>query len=400
MSKHEIDKMIQEAERFEQIDNIYSLKVGFVHQINSICNSILINLKDDAYSLTKTDKKKIRLDVKNNLKWLKDKELGDLDIKQLKKRVKRLSKLYSPLIAQVNKKNDKFKDLSTVSNIAEVHGDDADNDNTIYEKIKLQNDPSEYEKEEIKELKKSIYDLGNNILNVVNNPVSNFSEEDIISVTDYIGSVHIWLYTTNASTTIEFVSKINEINKFTEEIMKKYEDKYIFEKQDNFTLKDELQLTCLTLNTSLKSNYFSLKKTDVDKLTQIINDTMLWLLTHQNEDNNKYQEKINEISEICNSIYHSIHKMKILENIEMAEDQSSSDEESDEESVIPDVPDNNKIKEDIDLLMEKLPDKLTHKVSISSEPKNEDVLLKIDINKLKAGSNSSFKYKNTDMFFR
>src|SRR5581483_8953548 len=98
-------------------------------------------------------------------------------------------------------------------------------------------------------------------------PVSKFTEEDIITVTDYISSVNIWLYTTSASTTIEFVSKINEINKFTEEIMKKYEEKKIFDKNDNFTIRDELQLTCLTLNTSIKNNFFSLKDGDIDKLT-------------------------------------------------------------------------------------------------------------------------------------
>ena len=202
---------------------------------------------------------------------MKGKELIDLPADELEKREDRLNKTYAPLITQINKKNDCFKDGNIKSNAAEIHGDDDDNENIQhYEKIRILNDPSEYDKEEIKALKKTISDLGKNILSVVNNPISKFTEDDIITMTDYIGSVHIWLYTTSANTSIEFIAKIDEINKFTEEIMKKYEEKKFFDKNNNFTARDELQLTCLTLNSSIKSNYFSLNGTDTDKLLKII----------------------------------------------------------------------------------------------------------------------------------
>ena len=439
LSKAELDHIILEAEKNEQVDNIYSLKIGLAHKINSICNAILINLKDDAFSLTKTDKKKIRTDVKNNLEWLKNKELFDLPVDELEKREERLSKMYTPLIAQINKKNNCFNDANIVTNASEIHGDDEE---TIqqYEKIQIPNDPFEYEKEEIKALKKTISDLGKNILSVINNPISNFTEEDIVNVTDYIESVQIWLYTTIASTTIEFVAKINEINKFTENVMKKYEDKKIFDKNDNFTLRDELQLTCLTLNTSIKSNYFSLKDKDTNKLTKIINKTMIWLLTHQNENQNIYREKIDEISELCNDIYHSMYKMSILENMDLANknDDNDNDDNDNEDNDINDttqkIPNGNRINEDINSLLEKLPDQIDWKnktTSNNTESNNtesnntesnniesnniesnniesnniesnntesNDVLLKIDMNKL--NSNNTLKYKNVVHHYR
>ncbi|AYV85832.1 MAG: heat shock protein 70-like protein, partial [Satyrvirus sp.] len=128
LSKSEIDNIILEAEKNEQIDTIYSLKIGLVHKINSICDSILINLKDDAYKLTNADKKKIRKDIKNNLKWLKEnsKDFHNIDVEELEKRNQRLSKTYCPLIAQVNKNNDKFTDTGISLNAAEVYGDDED----------------------------------------------------------------------------------------------------------------------------------------------------------------------------------------------------------------------------------------------------------------------------------
>lgn len=393
LSKDEIENIINEALSNNDIDTMYSLKIGLVHKISSICNAITVNLKDDAFNLTNADKKKIRIDIKQNLNWLKNKELSDLEIDELQKREKRLNKTYAPLIASVNKKNDNFKEATISSNSAEIHGDDEDNEAVQqYEKIQLPNDPSEYEKEEIKALKKTIFDLGKNILSVVNNPVSKFTNEDIIGMTDYIDSVYIWLFTTNATTTIEFVAKINEINKFTEEVMKKYEEKKVFDKNDNFTAKDELQLTCLTLNTSLKSNYFSLGEPDVEQLTKVINETMLWLVSHPNEDNTTYRDKINEISEVCNGIYHSMHKMKALENL-VVDEENESDEEEDTEENISEIPSGNRINEEIELLIDKLPDKL-----IRNKNQSDDVLLKIDMNKLNAGS--VLRYKNTDQDFR
>ncbi|AZL89496.1 heat shock 70 kDa protein-like protein [Megavirus baoshan] len=392
LSRKEIDDIIKQAEKHEEIDKMYSLKIGLVHKINSICNSILINLRDDAYVLTNADKKKIKKDVHNNLNWISSREFNDLELDELEKREIRLSKTYAPLIAQINKNNNKFKDATTASNTAEIHGDDDDNDNIEkYEKIEIPNDPSEYDKEEIKSLKKTISDLCKNITSVVNNPVSRFSNDDIILVTDYLESVQIWLYTTNATTTIEFIAKIDEINKFTEDVMKKYEDIKIFEKNENFTLRDELQLTCLTLNTSIKSNYFSLAKNDIDTLLKIINETMMWLLDHQNEQNSVYQHKIDNISELCNKIYHNMHKLQTISDIQ--DISSDSDDDIDELDNTESQISVNKIKENIDDVLSILPEKIN-----DNNNSNSDILLKIDMSKL--NSNKKIKYKNIEHHYR
>ena len=384
LSKNEIDHIIEEAEKNIHIDTVYSLKIGLVHKINSLCNTILINLKDNSLNLPNVDNKKIRMDVKNNLNWLKNKELCDLAADELERREKRLNQMYAPLLVLPSKNQEEFKGLQSDSNVAEVHGDDEDCENEQkYEKVTV-SDPSGYDKEEIKELKKTITDLCKNILSVVNNPVSNFTEEDIEIVSDYIDSVCIWLYTTSANTTIEFIAKINEINKFTEDTMRKYEDKKVFDKNDNFTIMDELQLVCFTLNASIKSNYFSLKESDTEKLSKTINDTMIWLMSHQKEDSSVYREKLASICDICNSIYHNNNQMKILENIDLATNNESSDSDQEE---INEIPKGNNIKENIDALLDKLPDKLIRDKHID----NKDVLLKIDINKLNYGTTLRYK---------
>lgn len=132
-----------------------------------------------------------------------------------------MTKLYSPLIAIIDKTKNDFKEKASSEGFAaEIHGDDEENENNCYQKIEIPVDPSEYDKEEIKALKQTITDLGKNILAVVNNPISKFHEEDIRLMRDYIDTVNIWLWTTSATTSIEFVAKMNEINKMTEEMMK------------------------------------------------------------------------------------------------------------------------------------------------------------------------------------
>ncbi|BCS83008.1 heat shock 70 kda protein-like protein [Cotonvirus japonicus] len=396
LSKTDIDNIIADATKYEEIDKLCTMKIGIIHKINTMCSTIIMNLDCDDFNLTNADKRKIRHDIKHTLNWLKNKNHEDLELSELDKQEKRLGKLYAPLIIQINKNNNEFKDINVSSNVADVHGDDEENDGMQeYEKIELNSDPSEYEKQEIKALISTIRDLCRNIINVVNNPISKFTKEDIDIVTDYLDTIQIWTYTNTATTTIEFIAKINEINKFTEEIMKKYEDNKFFEKNDNFTIKDELQLTCLTLNECIRSKYFSLKKSELDVLNEKIKNTMLWLLTHQNEDNLIYKEKLEEISLICNNIYQEMHNIKELENIKCSDENQiiysdSSDSDTDETINSIDIKEQikNKIGENISDLINDLPDKIMNQKSKISE---NDVLLKIDLNKL--NSNTNIKYK-------
>lgn len=427
LSKEDIDKIIEDAEKNDHIDTIYSLKVGLVHKINTICSTVLFNIKNDSFNLTKEDKIKIKKNIKNHLSWLKKKELYELHVDELKKKEEWLSKHYAPLIIQIDKNSNSLKELKTItnsSNNAEIYGDDdytelESQQCPISKSIDL-NDISDYEKDEIKAIKKTIMDLGKNIMSVVNNPVSKFTEEDINLINDYIGSVHIWLYTTTASTTIEYIAKINEINKFTEEIMKKYEE--VFTKNEQFTVRDELQLTCLTLNTAFRSNFFTLEKQDADKLRKVINDNMLWLVEHQYEDEAVYRQKIDELSDLCNSIHNGMHRLKFLDNIKEKnnedkskvdnddDDDDESNDDTDEDDITLQTSSNNRIDEKIDLLLDTLPDKpirknisknyvfydeKTSKQLSSKERNNSDVLLRIDINKL--NSKKSYQRNNVNI---
>ena len=404
LSKEDIDNIIREAEKNEETDTMFSIKIGLAHKIRSICTAILINLKDKDFVLTNTDRKKIRADVKENLNWLKKQELTEIPVDQLEKREERLSKTYAPLIALSNKNNMNFKDGAASINAAEIYGDDEDTEMLQqFEKINIPNDPTEYEKEEMKALKNTILDLCANIHSVVTNPVSKFTQDDINLILDYLTTVQLWVMITDTTSTMQYLAKIDEINKITEDIMKKYEE-IPFEKNEQFTAKDELQLTCVTLHSSINSNYFSIKKTDMDILSEKVNETMLWLTLNQEEPESVYQEKINEINELCNKIYHSMHTMKVLENLEPPNGVNTCDndidtdidsEDEDINNTKPNVPENNKIRENITDIINNMPDIPTKN---RCKPKPTDVLLKIDMNKL--NNISTLRYKNTEYHCR
>lgn len=387
LSKSDIENMIEEAQKNETIDLVYSGKIGLQHEIKTMCNTVNMNLRNDDFKLSKVDKKKIHKDIKYTLRDV-DKSLDELVVDKLEEIKKRISRTYAPLIAQINKSKDKFVEKMVKTTGAEVLGDDEYRKDDDYEQIKLPSDPSEYEKEEIKALKKTISDLGRNIISIVNNPVSNFSSEDMNIITDYISTVDIWLYTTPANTTIEFVTKINEINKFTEDIMKKYTTAPVFSNDNNFSSRDELHLMCLALNGSIKSNFFTLTDSDASDLKTTINETAIWLVTHQSEPEEEYRSKIDKINDICNKIFHSMHTMKQVEELIIEEESDSDDDLTDTIDVSePVIPEGNRISENIDDLLNNLPDKPSR-----TNRKKTDLLLKVDLNKL---ASAEIKFKKS-----
>ena len=370
LSKQELDDIISEASQNESVDSAFSEKIDLAHQIKTICETVISNLDTNAYAIPKVDKKRIRADILANRKWLDENQIEDVSILELEERQKRLSKLYAPLILQIDKANDKFASSKTQCSFAEVHADDAESEESSSYFERFVPETVDYEREEIKAIKKSILDLGANITSLANNPHSNLLEDDINFINDYIETVNIWIFSNSATTCIEYIAKINEINEFTQDIMKKYEDKSVFSKNNSISCQDELYMTCLALDAGLKSNYFSLRKTDVDHLVKYISDTMLWLVANSNTSDEEYQKRLGELNAISDKIYNSTSRFATVpETIE--------EESSDSEEEIEPQPHPNKIREDTKSLIDSMPDLPEHLIQ-----KEEEVLLKIDMNKI------------------
>ena len=377
LSKSDIDRLISESVKYEQLDNMYASKLQVYNDIDRICNNILRNIKSGLAAFA--DKE----NIKQVLAWLRTKNFTDFELSELENKRTHLKDLYPPLLLDSyhTASNYNVADNCVKSDTANVYDSDDDpllhdyeivnkestnrkNNNKLTDKGKSDNIVS-YSANEISALKVSIRDMCNNISAVLNSPVSNIKDDDVTIMNDYISSVHIWLYTTTANTNMEFVAKICEINQFTDDIMKKYDKVNMFKDNASFSSYDELYMVCTTIITSIKSNFFSVDGSSITHLEKILSQTLVWLDSHRNEDDSIYRMKIEEINKICNDIYCTINDTK--------NDPSSDVDISDEES----CPVTNKINENIDNL-------------INSFPEDNDILLKIDINRV--GGHTSLKY--------
>ena len=130
---------------------------------------------------------------------------------------------------------------------------------------------------------------------------------------------------------------------------------------------------------------------------------MIWLLDHQTESENVYEEKLSQINLLCNEIYNSMHKLKLLETVKIINDidsDSGSDTEhhanttsnttSNPTSNTTSNPPGQKIKEDINAIINSLPSKPTKRHMKKS---SDGVYLKLDINKL--SKNRTIKFKDS-----
>lgn len=336
LSQEEIDKIITDAQKYDMIDTMYSLKIGLIYQIRSLCESMLTNVDNPKHNLTPTDVRKIKRYANKTLKWL-DVPLEKLEASELKKEKDRIVRNYCMLTQK--DPEIKIKGAEDQAGMSSLQEDDDDYGNLHKVDIKL--DIPAYERDSVKNLKKIIVDMCRNITQIINNPVTKLESPDKVFLQDYLDSVTIWSYVTSATSSTDFVSKIDEINATVESVLLKY-DNNLFTDTQVVSPKEELRITCRTLANAIESNYFSLSKNNLDELMAMITDNLKWLEIC--DDETECKRRLDAINTKCNEYYASLTHLEHVEDVE--------DSESDEENECI-----NPITENIDKLINSLPDK-------------------------------------------
>jgi len=125
----------------------------------------------------------------------------------------------------------------------------------------------------------------------------------------------LWVHVKEKISKREYEQKIDEINKVCDDIMNRYKDVDIFTTNGNKT-RTTLEQLCYAVKSSMEI----IKKTEqTKKLEKEIDIILDWLINIDIETKkaeiegrtytvleNKYQEKIDEINEYCNTIYNGI----------------------------------------------------------------------------------------------
>ncbi|KAL2513477.1 putative mediator of RNA polymerase II transcription subunit 37e [Forsythia ovata] len=101
LSKEDIEKKVQEAEKYKSKDEEHKKKVEAKNALENYAYNMRNTIKDDkiASKLSDTDKKKIEDNIKSAIQWLEGNQLAEAD--EFEDKMKELESICNPIIAKM-----------------------------------------------------------------------------------------------------------------------------------------------------------------------------------------------------------------------------------------------------------------------------------------------------------
>jgi molecular chaperone DnaK (HSP70) len=346
LNQNQINMLIEESIELEIRDELDKRKKWMHYEIEDMCSSILINIKNKMIKISENDKIIIKDDINKILSWLKEKTYDERDDQEYDDMLQKIKKKYTVLVIKGKyNEDDNVKSLDNTNiNATDIY--DNNNNDVIREKDALFEELEEEElgfkglsdpeKEELKELRKSVSNLCYSILDLTSSENINLSKEDIEDLKDYIDDTLLWMHIHDKIKKEEYVDKINEINKNCDRIFEHYKEIGVnifgenkFEKAiGNKNKKDELENLCYILKIMIEDGAFPLKSKYLQNLQNTIEDTLNFIYDYNkenNEENNKennnfYEicdKKINYINDLCNELHTKMQGININEQVDI-----------------------------------------------------------------------------------
>lgn len=319
------------------------------YEINDMCSNILLNIKNKSIKLSDKDKEIVNDDIIKILSWLKEKTYDEREDEEFEKIINSMKKKYTILIVKGNYEEDSnVKCITTENNgMTSIYGNDNNENsnemNLVFEKLENEemgfNGLTDPEKEELKELRKSINELCHDVFSITTNDNINISKEHLQELRDYIDDTLLWLHVHDKITKNEYIEKLNEINQNCDKIFNFYKEqnKDIFKDNNllssNKSKQEELENLCLILKLMIEENAFPIKDIFLEKLSQTIDDTLLWIYDDNKKldiDNQQFYKecdnKINIINELSSNLHNTMQGIIInKENIIIPEKLSNNE---------------------------------------------------------------------------
>lgn len=336
LNQNQINMLIEESLEFEIRDELEKRKKWMHYEIEDMCSSILINIKSKLIKITDTDREIIKDDINKIIKWLKEKPYQERDDEEFEEITQKIKKKYTILIIKGNLDNDddKIKSLGNKNITATgIYEDDEEENekNAVFEKIeedemgfKGLTDP---EKNELKNLRKSINELCYSIIDITTNKNINLSQHHINELKQYIDETLIWISIRSKITKNEYIEKIKEINNNCDQIFDHYKESgqnIFINKQEDLNKKEELEKLCFIIKIMIEEGAFPIKEKYINKLENTIDEILDWVIgkndtQHEiNEDfYNECELKINYINGLCNDLHNQMQGININDNIDI-----------------------------------------------------------------------------------
>ena len=348
LTQNQINLLVEESLEMEIRDEFDKRKKWMNYEIEDMCSSILINIKNKMTKISENDKNIVKDDIKKILDWLKEKSYEDREDVEYKDMIEKIKKKYTVLIIKGKNNDDEDNVKASANNVAatNIYDDDNNNEDKIKEDnevmVALEEDELGFKgltdpaKEELKTLRKSVSDLCYSILDLTSNENINISKEHIDELKNYIDDTLIWMHVHSKITKQEYIDKISEINKNCDHIFTYYSEKgtELFKEDKIDTIlgnnnkRNELENLCYILKLMIEDNLFPIKSNFLNRLSNEIEITLDWICENdkkheENKDENKnlfYEEcdkKITYINDICNDLTTKMQGIHMSENVDI-----------------------------------------------------------------------------------
>ncbi len=324
LSKTQIKQMIEDAKIYDMRDKVHSEKTRLMYEIKEMCKTIIENIEDKAFNLSKTDKIDINNDTEDILKWLKNNPNKNMvEYKDVSTKIK---KKYASLILKVYKSDTKITASSlngstagtTVYNDNNLNSSEAEEEQTVFEK--LENEDIIYgltdsQKQETLNMRETLTELCNTIRESLNSSFVNINNIEKKNINDIVDNTVMWIHVIERATVAEYSNKLIELNKLCNDITSKHDtifkdDVEIKELSDS---RSKLEQLTYSLKIGLDKKIIHLEPPILRKGLQImVEDTIQWLLDNKNmTDMSKYNEKIERLQLFSKELYNKMTDKRI-----------------------------------------------------------------------------------------
>jgi molecular chaperone DnaK (HSP70) len=328
LSEEEIEKLVVEAIEMETKDRLEREKKQLYYQIDDLCSNIAINVKNPDFKIKEADMRQVSEDIEKVYEWLKEKSYIERSHKDYDKILKRMSEKYGVLIMKTNNGDNKVKAVGDASKTegTTVYNDEED-EQEVYESIEqdefgFTDETEEEEREQIKQLRTILYDLCDTVITCLSSSSVNMAKEHVKEITDYINDATLWIHVAEKVKKIEYMQKIDEINRVCDDIVSKYGDDMLFNNISTETelKKEELSQLCYATMACINSNVFSLHEEKIVELKKYIEDQLDWLIEIEINKRkaeieeteyisptiDEINERVNQLNSICDQLYNSM----------------------------------------------------------------------------------------------
>lgn len=266
----QIRDLVEEAQEQESLDELDRVRKLSYYEIEDLCSNILMNINNKEFKLTKKDTEVITDDITNIMEFLKEKKHDEREIEEYEEVITRIKQKYGVLILHGKIDETKVKGKTDEINASTVYGNDNDQEeqdlkgdifaNIRNEELGVQG-MTDNEVSELKELRNSLYELCKNVLEIIHSGRMNLSREHKKEFLEYMDDIMLWYHSHEKPTKIEYKEKIDYVNSICDEIIEKFEkeNRSIVVKtdivNDNDKSSNKLEKLCLTIMTMVSNGH-------------------------------------------------------------------------------------------------------------------------------------------------